>query len=251
MDRASSSSQIPIVPESPNNRPFRQSPHRPSRNAQSALDRARMLSLFALLTAAPSAVGQCVVGSTSSDGCNRYAATSGSASIASPSSYAFPDGRQQLRNYIDAAFGPLALIRSSIAAGVDQSKPAPPEWDAGVQGYGERYGSRFGMFLVDETARYGLGAVMHEDVAYHRCACVGFAPRSAHAFVSAFTARTRSGASVPSLPALVAPYAGAFTAVNAWYPARYEPMDAARLGSMAFTLQTGGNMLREFLPRRH
>jgi hypothetical protein len=106
------------------------------------------------------------------------------------------------------------------------------------------------MFLVEESARYSLGAVMREDVAYHRCMCAGFLPRSGHAVVSAFTAQTRSGATVPSLPALVAPYAGAFTAVNAWYPARYEPMDAARMGSMAFTIQIGGNMLREFLPHR-
>ena len=194
---------------------------------------------------------QCVAGGDGPNACNRYAARSVvSGGTAGPNAYSFPDGRQQFRNYLDAAFGPLAAVRAAIGAGIDQSKPGPPEWDSGAEGYGERYGFRFGMFLVEESARYSLGAVMREDVAYHRCMCAGFLPRSGHAVISAFTAQTRSGATVPSLPALVAPYAGAFTVVNAWYPARYEPMDAARMGSMAFTIQIGGNMLREFLPHR-
>lgn len=164
--------------------------------------------------------------------------------------YTFPDNKQQLHNFASSAFGPLAFVRSAIGAGIDESKPAPPEWDSGAEGYGERYGFRFGMFLIAETSRYSLGAVMREDVAYHRCECNGFLPRSAHALASTFTARTHSGRTVFSIPALVAPYAGSFSAVNAWYPARYEPMDAARLGTLSFSLQVGGNMLREFLPHR-
>lgn len=213
----------------------------------------RAAFLLAVLCAGAGFAGaQCVVTADHLRACDRYAARSTpGGGAANASGYLFPDGRQRFRNYLDAAFGPLAVVRSAIGAGIDQSKPAPPEWDSGAEGYGERYGSRFGMFLVEETARYSLGAVMREDVAYNKCQCIGFVPRAEHAVVSAFTAKTRSGATVPSLPALVAPYAGSFTAVNAWYPARYEAMDAARLGSMAFTFQIGGNMLREFLPGRH
>jgi hypothetical protein len=204
----------------------------------------------ALCIAAASAEAQCS-GPVDPDACSHDLPHSTRAETTTASAYSFPDAKQQFRDYLDSAFGPLALLRAGIGAGIDQSKPAPPEWDSGAQGYAERYGSRFGMFLVEETTRYSLGAAMHEDVAYHKCLCTGFLPRSTHAVISAFTARTRSGATVFSVPALVAPYAGSFTAVNAWYPARYEPMDAARLGTMAFTFQIGGNMLREFLPRRH
>jgi hypothetical protein len=165
--------------------------------------------------------------------------------------YAFPDGKQQFRNYLYSTLGPPAFIMSAIGAGLDQNKPAPPEWDSGVQGYGERYGWRFGMQMVTQTTAYSLGALSHEDVTYHRCECTGLISRSTHAFVSTLTAKTRSGRTVFSVPALVSPYAGSFTAVNAWYPARYEPADALRIGNMSFVFKAAGNLVGEFLaPRR-
>jgi hypothetical protein len=167
--------------------------------------------------------------------------------VAIPALYTFPDSHQQFRNYLYSTFGPPAFISSAIGAGLDQRKPAPPEWDSGAQGYAERYGWRFGMQLVSQTTAYSLGALIHEDVAYHRCACAGLLPRSTHAVVSTLTARTSSGRTVFSVPALVSPYAGSFTAVNAWYPARYEPADALRIGSMSFVFKAAGNLVGEFL----
>lgn len=165
--------------------------------------------------------------------------------------YTFPDSHQQFRNYLYSTFGPPAFIASAVGAGLDQRKPAPPEWDSGAQGYAERYGGRFGMQLVSQTTAYSLGALSHEDVTYHRCACAGLLPRTTHAFVSTLTARSRSGRTVFSVPALVSPYAGSFTAVNAWYPARYEPADALRIGSMSFVFKAAGNLVGEFFaPRR-
>jgi hypothetical protein len=166
--------------------------------------------------------------------------------VAIPALYTFPDSHQQFRNYLYSTFGPPAFISSAIGAGLDQRKPAPPEWDSGAQGYAERYGWRFGMQLVSQTTAYSLGALIHEDVAYHRCACAGLLPRSTHAVVSTLTARTSSGRTVFSVPALVSPYAGSFTAVNAWYPARYEPADALRIGSMSFVFKAAGNLVGEF-----
>jgi hypothetical protein len=165
--------------------------------------------------------------------------------------YTFPDGKQQFRNYLYYTFGPPGLISTAIGAAIDQSKPAPPEWDSGPKGYAERYGWRFAMNMTTKTTEYSLGTLMHEDVAYHPCACSGFVPRTAHAFLSVLAARTPSGRSVPSLPSLVAPYVGSFTAVNAWYPNRYQPADAFRIGSMSFVFKAGGNLIGEFIaPRR-
>ena len=165
--------------------------------------------------------------------------------------YLFPDGKQQFRNYLYYTFGPPALISTAIGAVLDQNKPAPPEWDSGAQGYGERYGWRFGMNIVTQTTEYSLGALMHEDVAFHRCRCSGFLPRSAHAVISTLAAKTAGGQTVFSVPALVSPYAGSFTAVNAWYPSRYEASDAIRIGSISFAYKVAGNLIGEFIaPRR-
>ena len=162
-------------------------------------------------------------------------------------SYKFPDGKQQFHNYLNAAFGPIAFARAAVGAGLDQSKPAPPEWDAGAKGYGERYGFRLGMGEITETAKYSAGALFREDVAYHKCMCAGPVQRTAHVFISPFVAKTRTGRTILSLPSIAAPYAGSFAAVKAWYPARYEPQNAARLGTLSFTLGMGVNLVREFL----
>jgi hypothetical protein len=167
------------------------------------------------------------------------------------SGYAFPDPSHQFRNFLYSTFGPPGLISTAIGAGIDQGKPAPPEWDSGAQGYGERYGSRFAMNLTAKTTEYTLGALIHEDVAYHRCTCSGFLPRTGHAFISVLTAKAPGGRTVFSVPSLVAPYAGSFTAVYAWYPNRYEPSDALRIGNISFAFKAGGNLIGEFIaPRR-
>lgn len=163
----------------------------------------------------------------------------------------FPDARQQFRNYLYATFGPPALISTAVGAGLDENKPAPPEWDSGAQGYGERYGWRFGMQIIGHTTEYSFAALVHEDVAYHRCECKGLIPRGSHALISTLTAKTTSGRTVFSVPSLVGPYAGSFAAVNAWYPSRYEPADAFRIGSTSFMFKAVGNLIGEFVaPRR-
>ena len=165
--------------------------------------------------------------------------------------YAFPDGRQQFRNYLYSTFGPPALISTAVGAGLDQQKPAPPEWDSGAEGYGERYGWRFGMQIIGHTAEYSFAAAIHEDVAYHRCECKGFFPRSSHALISTLTAKTTSGRTVFSVPSLVGPYAGSFAATNAWYPSRYGPKDGFRIGSTSFMFKAVGNLIGEFIaPKR-
>jgi len=170
---------------------------------------------------------------------------------AAPGTYTFPGAKQQWDNYLYNAFGPPAWISTAVGAALDQNKPGPPEWDSGAKGYGERYGWRFGMSLVGETAQYSSGALMHQDVAFHRCECRGFFPRTFHALTSTLTATTPGGRTVFSVPALVSPYAGSFTAMNAWYPARYGPADAFRVGSISFAFKAVGNLVGEFLaPRR-
>jgi hypothetical protein len=165
--------------------------------------------------------------------------------------YSFPDARQQFRNYLYSTFGPPALISTAVGAALDQNKPAPPEWDSGAQGYGERYGWRFGVQIIGHTTEYSFAAAIHEDVAYHRCECRGFFPRSSHALISTLTAKRTNGRTVFSVPSLVGPYAGSFAAVNAWYPSRYEPADAFRIGSTSFMFKAVGNLIGEFIaPKR-
>jgi hypothetical protein len=166
---------------------------------------------------------------------------------AAGSTYQFPSGRRQFGNYVFSVLGPPGIISAAVGAGLDQRKPEPDEWDSGAAGYGERFGSRYGMRLVSQSTAYTLGAALHQDVTYHRCECRGLLPRTTHAFTSIITARTPSGATRLSIPLIVSPYAGSFTAVYGWYPDHYGASDAARLGSTSFLFRGVGNLVGEFL----
>jgi hypothetical protein len=66
--------------------------------------------------------------------------------------------------------------------------------------------------------------------------------------ISTVTARRgETGHSRLSFPAIVAPYAGNMTAVYGWYPARYGPKDALRMGNYTLLAFAGENFVLEFL----
>ena len=162
--------------------------------------------------------------------------------------YVRPTEATKIRNYAFDAFGPYPLVVSAVVAGLNQSSNTPPEWGQGAEGFGDRMASSFGIALTTTTTRYALAKLMREDTLYYRSDKAGILPRTEHAVISAFTGRRGpEGRRVFSIPALVAPYAGAFTAIYGWYPDRFGAKDAARLGSYNLLIYVGGNLALEFL----
>jgi hypothetical protein len=162
--------------------------------------------------------------------------------------YARPTEKTKVNNYLFDTFGPYPMVSAGIAAGIDQFDNAPPEWNQGAEGFGKRFGSDFAIAAIGTTTRYGLSEAFKEDALYYRCDCRGVLPRIDHAVVSAFTARRgMDGHRVFSLPALVAPYAGSFTAVYAWYPDRFGAKDAFRMGNYSMLEFVAENISLEFL----
>jgi hypothetical protein len=166
-------------------------------------------------------------------------------------SYAYqkPTQKTKFMNYLFDAWGPLPLVGAAVVAGIQQAGGHPHEWGGGIGGYGRRFGSDFGIGAITTTTRYGLAQLTGEDTLYYRCECTGFFPRFKHAMFSTLTGRRgEDGHRVFSFPSLVAPYAGSFTAVYAWYPARYSSKDAFRIGNYNLLVYAAGNVLLEFLP---
>ena len=162
--------------------------------------------------------------------------------------YKRPTETTKLRNYLFDAFGPYPIVGATITAGHDQAHNQPPEWRQGAEGYGRRYASDFSIAAVSTTTRYGLAQIFKEDTMYYRCDCQGVFPRLRHALISTLTSRRgEDGHTIFSFPALVAPYAGAMTAVYAWYPHRYGAKDAFRMGNYNLLLFAGSNVTLEFL----
>ena len=171
--------------------------------------------------------------------------------VATPSSsalYAPPSSGDRWKQYFHETLGPGAFLRAGITAGIDQAKPGPPEWRGGAEGYAKRFGSRFGQFTISDTVKDGLSALLRQDTHYRTCECRGVFPRVGHALLEGVTARTPSGHRVVSIPSLIGPYSGALVSTEAWYPARYGPKDGLRLGSIAFGIQIGFGIVKEFVP---
>ncbi len=163
--------------------------------------------------------------------------------------YQTPTESAKFHDYLWNAYGPLGLGENLFVAGIHQWKREPPDWQEGMTGYGERFGSAAGITAVEETARYGIAEFTHEDTRYFRCTCSGFFPRIGHAALSTLTARREnSGQTVFSYANLLAPYVGSTTAVYAWYPSRYGMKDAFRMGNYSLLASVGGNLSLEFLP---
>lgn len=178
-----------------------------------------------------------------------YSANAGMAVSVKPDlTYVRPTPGSSVKNYTFDTIGPYAFVGTALIAGLDQATNTPPEWNQGFGGYADRLGSDFGIAFVGTTARYGLAATFKEDTSYYRCQCGGVFPRMRHALFSTFTARRgQDGHRVFSLPALVAPYAGATTAVFSWYPNRFGAKDALRMGDYSLLESIGANIALEFL----
>ena len=162
--------------------------------------------------------------------------------------YTRPTEKIKLRTYLFDAFGPYPFAVATLFAGIDQAQRNPPEWGHGAGAFGQRFGSNLAIAAVTTTTRYALAEAFREDTVYYRCECKGVFRRLRHAMISTVTARRgEDGHRRLSFPSLVAPYAGAMTAVYGWYPNRYGPKDALRMGNINLLEFMGENVALEFI----
>jgi len=162
--------------------------------------------------------------------------------------YKRPTQKTKINHYLFDAFGPYPIVSSAAIAGFGQAVNSPPEWGQGAEGYSRRFISDLGIAAVSTTTRYALSEALKEDALYYRCNCQAVFPRLSHAIFSTFTARRgNDGHTVFSIPSLVAPYAGAMTAIYGWYPGRYNVKTALRMGNYNLLEFVGANISLEFL----
>jgi len=161
--------------------------------------------------------------------------------------YVRPTQRTKIINYVFDTYGPYPIASAAIMAGINQETNSPPEWNQGVKGYSKRFGSDFGIAAVGTTTRYGLSEAFQQDAMYYRCECSGLFRRTGYAMLSTLTARRgEDGHRAFSIPALFAPYVGSTTAVYGWYPDRFGPKDAFRIGNYNLLAYMGENIALEF-----
>jgi hypothetical protein len=81
---------------------------------------------------------------------------------------------------------PSSYVKRMFVAGVDQLRDSPSGWPEGWGGYGERFASREGQFIIaNSLAALGNSALKYEP-RYDQCKCSGFRLRTRHAILRNF-----------------------------------------------------------------
>lgn len=144
----------------------------------------------------------------------------------------------------DAAYGTLEALAFS---GVDQLRKQPPEWGTGWRGYGRRFASNEGEFLIQEGVTEGLAAALHRPLDYQVCRCRATVDRLAWALKTSVTDPLPNGKSPLAIPRIVGAYAGALAQAS-WRPANGESRGQLVLvnGTTSLLIGAGINLWREF-----
>jgi hypothetical protein len=154
------------------------------------------------------------------------------------------DARQRRELYLQQTLTtPGAYLKRMFAAGIDQARGAPRQWQGGWGGYGERFASREGQFITANSLAALGNARLRYEPRYDQCNCSGFWPRTRHAIMRNFLTYNATESELRPQWAL---YGGAFGGgliSTAWKP---HPRNAFAEGGRAMLGQAGYGALLNF-----
>lgn len=129
------------------------------------------------------------------------------------------DFHQRERIYLRQTFLTFGSYAArAFAAGVDQARGSPDRWGGGMTGYGRRYASRYGQFVIQNSLVTAGDAAFGFEPRYDFCRCRGFWPRARHAVSRNFVAYDRSETELhPQFPLYAAALAAGMLH-NEWLP---------------------------------
>jgi len=161
--------------------------------------------------------------------------------------YVFPTKRERFDRFVSSTVGPRSFVRTAIAAGIQQWRDTPEDWEQGMSGYGKRFASSFGSNAIQQSVTYGFDSALGLDTGFQKSKRKGFFPRAKDAMLQNITSRTKSGGRVISIPRIAGAYAGGVVPTVTWYPERYSYKDGLRNGTYSLLTGFGLNLVREFV----
>jgi hypothetical protein len=144
---------------------------------------------------------------------------------------------------------PSAYLKRMFAAGIDQARGVPYQWDDGWGGYAERFASREGQFIASNSLAALGNAALKYEVRYDECRCRDFWGRTRHAILRNFLTYDQSEQHLRPQWALYGGSFGGGVISTAWKP---HPRNAFAEGGRAMAEQAGFgaalNLFIEFSP---
>lgn len=155
---------------------------------------------------------------------------------------------EKFKEFAWATAGPVALFGEAAGAAIGQWTNTPKEWGQGWGAYGKRYASNLAYNGVRQVFTYAGSVALREDTRYFASSRSGWWPRTRHAVVSTFTARSMDGKdhfSISNTGGVIA----AAGASSVWGPDSWKgPDNVAINAGFSFASTAAFNVVREFLP---
>ena len=165
------------------------------------------------------------------------------------STYSRPDAKTRRNDYFKSLFGPSAIARTVVGAGVSTWRNSPEEWGGKWEGFGRRVASGFGKNAIKQTTVYALDESFNLDSKFYRSQNRKFGAKVKNALISPLTARTASGRRVFGFPRIVGTYTSSIVAAEAWYPRRFDYKDGLRSGTISLGFNAVFNLFKEFIKK--
>jgi hypothetical protein len=144
-------------------------------------------------------------------------------------------------------FGPLAIGKSVVSAGISTARNSPREWGPHWEGFGKRFASNMGRRIISNTVQFGLDEALKLDGHYYPATGRGVGARTTNAIASAFTERNVDGKRVVAIPRFVGTYSSNIIAKETWYPDRYSWKNGVRSGTVSLGMNVVFNLVKEFV----
>lgn len=156
---------------------------------------------------------------------------------------------QRFQLYLRQSFTtPGIYAKSALFSIGDQISDTPPEWQGGV-GFFQRFGSRQGQFVVQNSISALGNALLGYEPRYDRCQCSGWWGRTTHALLRNFVTYNESEKTMRPQIALYAGAFGAGVVASTWKPGN---RDLVVEGYHSAITQVGfgmpANLIGEFAP---
>ena len=167
-----------------------------------------------------------------------------------PTPYKFPNAHKRFSRYVNSIVGPVAIAEDVGLAGIMTWAKSPPEWGTHWEGFGRRVASNLGWSALKNTTIYGLDEAMQLDSYYYRSSKKGLGSRIGNAFISPFTAHTKSGRLTIGVSRLVGTYLAPVIVTEAWYPRRFSWKDSFRAGSYDLAWNIGFRLVKAIFEKK-
>jgi hypothetical protein len=154
-------------------------------------------------------------------------------------------------SYAIDTFGPRALFVPLVPAAYLMAFPPhhyPDDWRQGMSALGRNYGDQLASQTSFETARFVTGAILHEDLRYHRSGSKNPLARAGHALAFSFVDKSDSGRTEIAWSNFVGATASGYVG-RLYLPAGFNDVTHADVRvAIRFGAVAGRNIAEEFTP---